>query len=181
VAIDPAERVVQMRCPQCREFRRVAPPAPGHVQYCHACGAILVDPAVRRRYAGFWRRFAGWAIDLAIVLAATVGLIWAALASGVRIHDDELAFWSVLLAYQCISVAYYWPLVAAGATAGKFIMGLRVVDADGRRPGFVRSIKRYGIAYVSNSMLRLGYLWMISDDNKQTWHDWAAGTYVVKR
>jgi uncharacterized RDD family membrane protein YckC len=60
-------------------------------------------------------------------------------------------------------------------------MGLRVVDADGRRPGFVRSIKRYGIAYVSNSMLRLGYLWMISDDNKQTWHDWAAGTYVVKR
>jgi uncharacterized RDD family membrane protein YckC len=33
---------------------------------------------------------------------------------------------------------------------------------------------------VSGVALGLGYLWMLWDPNKQTWHDKVAKTYVVK-
>lgn len=180
MAIDPSGRA-PLFCPSCRVERHVAHPAPGHWAYCTRCGALLIDPASRRRYAGFWRRFAGSMIDATIVFGVAAFLIWSLYSAGVRLPDDATAFWGIIFLYQAVSFSYYWPLVAAGATTGKFLVGVRVVDDDGAPPGFVRSLKRYLVAYVSNSMFRLGYIWMIGDDHKQTWHDWMAGTYVVKR
>jgi uncharacterized RDD family membrane protein YckC len=180
MVIDANELTADLWCPSCTTLRRVRQPQPGYWAYCTACGALLVDPAAARNYAGFWRRFVGWFIDTAIVLGVTATLVWALYSAGVRM-DDGSAVWGVILLHQSVSFLYYWPFVAAGVTAGKFIVRVRVVDDAGGRPGHLRSLKRYLVAAVSNSMLRLGYFWMITDDRKQTWHDWMAGTYVVKR
>jgi uncharacterized RDD family membrane protein YckC len=36
------------------------------------------------------------------------------------------------------------------------------------------------VAIFSGLVLLLGYLWAIWDANKQTWHDKAAGSFVVR-
>ena len=40
---------------------------------------------------------------------------------------------------------------------------------------FVRSLMKL----ISGAVLLIGYLWMLWDPEKQTWHDKVAGTYVV--
>ena len=39
---------------------------------------------------------------------------------------------------------------------------------------------RAAMKLVSGAVLGLGYLWMLWDAEKQTWHDKVAKTYVVK-
>jgi uncharacterized RDD family membrane protein YckC len=39
---------------------------------------------------------------------------------------------------------------------------------------------RWIVAYISGATIFLGYLWMLWDPRKQTWHDKAAGSFVVK-
>jgi uncharacterized RDD family membrane protein YckC len=76
--------------------------------------------------------------------------------------------------------AYWWIFTANGATPGKKVTGLRVVDDAGKRPGYAVSLVRYAVSIVSGCLL-WGYLRLIFDDRKQTWHDIAARTYVVRR
>jgi len=42
-----------------------------------------------------------------------------------------------------------------------------------------RAFGRFAMSLVSGLVLLLGYLWMIWDSEKQTWHDKVARTYVV--
>jgi len=68
----------------------------------------------------------------------------------------------------------------SGQTVGKRAMGIRVVDIDGGGaigPG--RALIRYVGRLVSAIPCLLGYLWMLWDSEKQTWHDKFAATVVV--
>ena len=68
-----------------------------------------------------------------------------------------------------------------GKTIGGMALGIRVVSADsGGSVGIGKALIRAIVAYVSGLVIALGYLWMLWDRNKQTWHDKAAGTYVVR-
>jgi uncharacterized RDD family membrane protein YckC len=69
----------------------------------------------------------------------------------------------------------------SGQTLGKKIMRIQVVTLDGQLPSFWKSIGRAIIGYgISSFVFNLGFLWMLWDDQKQTWHDKLFGTYVVK-
>jgi uncharacterized RDD family membrane protein YckC len=69
-----------------------------------------------------------------------------------------------------------------GQTWGRKIVGIRVVRvSDGLPPGFWRALGRELFGnIISGQILYLGYLWMIWDKDRQTWHDKVAGTVVVK-
>jgi uncharacterized RDD family membrane protein YckC len=68
----------------------------------------------------------------------------------------------------------------SGQTVGKKVMGIRVVDfANGGPIGFGRGVLRYLGKIVSSIPCGLGYLWMLWDKEKQTWHDKIATTVVV--
>jgi uncharacterized RDD family membrane protein YckC len=68
----------------------------------------------------------------------------------------------------------------SGQTIGMRTVGIRVIDATtGGRVDYGRCITRYLMAIISGLALGLGYLWMLWDPQRQTWHDKAAGTYVV--
>lgn len=85
-----------------------------------------------------------------------------------------------LLAFV-ISVGYYVYTWAIGTSVGMKVLGLRMVRADsGDAPGFGRAVVRYIVAILSSIPLGLGYFWAIWDGQKQTWHDKAAGTIVIK-
>jgi uncharacterized RDD family membrane protein YckC len=60
-------------------------------------------------------------------------------------------------------------------------LGIRVVGPDGESPGLWRAVLRQVMAIVlSDTVVGLGYLWMLWDSRQQTWHDKIAGTFVVR-
>jgi uncharacterized RDD family membrane protein YckC len=68
----------------------------------------------------------------------------------------------------------------AGQTVGKKIMNIRVVDyRTGGSIDYGRALVRYIGKLVSGIVCFLGYLWMLWDADKQTWHDKIATTTVV--
>ena len=61
-------------------------------------------------------------------------------------------------------------------------LGVLVLDEnDGSYIGTKRAVYRGLMSYVSQLVLLLGYLSMLWDPKKQTWHDKVAKSVVVKR
>lgn len=70
---------------------------------------------------------------------------------------------------------------ASGATPGKFLLRMRIVDAaSGCRPTHRQSILRFLGAIIGSLPLTLGFLWIAFDKKKQGWHDKIAGTVVIR-
>ncbi len=150
-------------CPSCGR------PAPAGAQFCASCGKTLGV-----EYASFWRRFGGYLIDAVIVAVGTsiISLIISAAISDVL--GPVIGF--------VIGVTYVVLLNANGGTLGKQAVGIRLQDAEtGEDIGMGRALLRYIVAIASGLVLLLGYLWCIWDGKKQTWHDKAANSIVVRR
>jgi uncharacterized RDD family membrane protein YckC len=117
--------------------------------------------------AGFWIRFAGAILD-AILLGVVGGLIT---------FGDASPLVSAL-----IGGAYFTFLhsTKAGQTLGQRVCGIRVVDSrTGGQVEVASAAIRWLMSYVSAFALLIGYLWMLWDPQKQTWHDKVANTLVV--
>ena len=65
------------------------------------------------------------------------------------------------------------------STAGKRIMHLQVVDADGQNVGLSRLFTRHTCYFISAPLLLMGFISVLFDDYSQGWHDKIAGTYVI--
>lgn len=121
--------------------------------------------------AGFWRRFAAALLD-GIILGIVGGILGAILG----FDRNGINGISTLL-----GVLYYTYLEGTtGQTLGKQALGIRVIDLSGGGPiGFGRAFIRYIGRFVSAIVLLLGYLWMLWDKERQTWHDKFANSVVV--
>lgn len=121
--------------------------------------------------AGFWTRFGAAFID---------GIIISIPYFIVVLATDNAALGNA--ANVLTGIVYYTYLEgsAAGQTLGKKALGIRVIDLAGGGPiGPTRAFIRYIGRFVSAIVLLLGYLWMLWDGEKQTWHDKMAGSVVV--
>jgi uncharacterized RDD family membrane protein YckC len=119
--------------------------------------------------AGFWQRFGAALLD-GIMLGAVGGT----LIAGLKAAGDIL--------YVSIAIAYfvYFEGGPTGATLGKRVVGIRVVDIDTGQPiGYSRAFIRWIGRIVSAIVIYVGYLWMLWDKEKQTWHDKFASDVVV--
>jgi len=119
--------------------------------------------------AGFGARFGAYLLDAILIIVVSVPFIFI----------DIALYYVVSLVGQAL---YYSMLEGgpAGQTLGKKALGIRVVDFNTGGPigagrGFLRWIGRIP----SGIVFALGYLWMLWDPQKQTWHDKIAGTVVV--
>jgi uncharacterized RDD family membrane protein YckC len=121
--------------------------------------------------SGFWRRFAAALID-GIALGVASGILQAILG---RTGGEGLGL--------VISLGYYTYFHGkTGQTPGDAVMSIRVVDfrdGTGQPIGYGRALGRALMSIVSGVVLLLGYLWMIWDSEKQTWHDKVVGSVVV--
>ena len=124
----------------------------------------------RAALAGFWIRFFGAFID-GLLLGAANSLLIALLGRGVT-----SVTWLLAAAYFI-----YFHSSAAGQTPGNAVVGIRVARVeDGRPLTFGSATVRWAVSLLSSLVIFIGYLWMLFDDRKQTWHDKAAGSVVVK-
>ena len=80
-----------------------------------------------------------------------------------------------------VGIAYYTYFHGStGQTPGDAALSIRVVDKETGAPiGFGRAFVRWLVSIVSGIVILLGYLWMLWDSEKQTWHDKAANAVVV--
>ena len=80
-----------------------------------------------------------------------------------------------------IGILYHLPEGKSGQTIGKRTVGIRVVDKYSAQPiGTGRAIGRFFAHYLSSQVFSLGFLWMLWDEDKQTWHDKMVRSIVVK-
>lgn len=159
-------------CPECK---------PGYVQRLRE--GVL--PVTGLLYAGFWLRFGAKVIDWILLgLANTVvlGLFLAAMASNPENFFLFFLFQMVLmLAGYAIGAAYTtYFLGRFGATPGKMLCSLKVVDPEGESIGYLRAFGRYFAEVLSGIVLYVGYLMAVFDDQKRTLHDHICSTRVVR-
>ncbi len=80
-----------------------------------------------------------------------------------------------------LPVAYFiWFWSRNGATPGKRMVGIRVVNSNDGPPSGVQSFVRYIGYQISALPLCLGFLWMLWDADKRCWHDMMSGTRVIR-
>lgn len=78
------------------------------------------------------------------------------------------------------SYAVIMECTAAQGTIGKQCMNLIVIDENGERISFLKSLHRNLFKMVSQAVLCLGFLSVLFNRKRQAWHDVAAKTFVVK-
>jgi uncharacterized RDD family membrane protein YckC len=80
-----------------------------------------------------------------------------------------------------VAVLYVRALGRTGQTWGRKIVGVKVVGKDSRQPlGSGKAFLRVLVAGIVSGNCVLGYLWMLWDKDKQTWHDKIVGSVVLK-
>jgi uncharacterized RDD family membrane protein YckC len=74
---------------------------------------------------------------------------------------------------------YFWTR-KNGQTPGKSLMKIRVIKKNGMPIQDADAIVRAVGYYFSGIVFGLGFFWAFWDEDRQTWHDKLASTYVVK-
>jgi uncharacterized RDD family membrane protein YckC len=120
--------------------------------------------------ASFGRRLVAALVD-GVILAIPYLILWA-------IVGQELAYALSLI----VDIAYFTYLEGGptGQTVGKRALDIRVIDfATGGSIGYGRGFIRWLGRLLSAVACLIGYLWMLWDKEKQTWHDKLANAVVV--
>lgn len=160
-----------------------------HAETLHFGGAQPAPDAL----AGFWQRFFAYLLDsvllvtggviVAVVLGALLAVVM--VARGATDQELDRAVERLQTAFQVAHFltiqAYFWIGNSRGATVGKRALGIRVVsEADGQPIGLARGFGRHIIWNLDWLALGLGWLWCAWDRKKQTWHDKAVGSLVIR-
>ena len=125
-------------------------------------------------YGGFWTRFVAWIID-AIIISVVLATIRLAAQGFEQITSDALFNTVVAWTYFVVLTA------ARGQTVGKMAVGVKVVTADGQKPGVRAVLLREVVGKaVSAVILFLGFLLIAVDGRKRGLHDRIGSTFVEK-
>ncbi len=130
--------------------------------------------------AGFWWRALGHICDNLMVSLVVFPFSFIG-----ELFQDSNATLSSALPIVGFGVGVYAYVQWIGLQGGSPLRrktGLLILDqTDGSFIGPKRAFIRILMSYVSGLVLFLGYLSMLWNPNKQTWHDKVARTVVVKR
>lgn len=143
------------------------------------------------RFAGFWRRFGAWLIDMAIVTAAVVpfsiALIWTmeALHNDLRMkigHARYLAGLGAVFSWVLADWLYNAQLQSGErqATIGKRCFSIRVTASRGRRISFAQASARHFAKFLSAFIAFLGFVMAAWTRKHQALHDVVADTVVIQ-
>jgi uncharacterized RDD family membrane protein YckC len=183
---------------------------PGYGPGPYGYPAVVPTPAQRLGYldASFWERFAASLLDGLIeglfmlpVAVALVAWVTASYETESSVCTDDFGrrylcevptgAWvaKLLVSYGVYIVATVVATIVyrvstegrTGQSWGKRVVGVRTIDAQTAQPiGTGRIIGRVFGRLLSASCCYIGFLWMLWDKDKQTWHDKMVRSIVVK-
>jgi uncharacterized RDD family membrane protein YckC len=96
-----------------------------------------------------------------------IGIILGPLSAGHLILPGLAAYGAVMWKYK-------------GTTIGGIVCGLRVVRLDDRPLDWQTTVVRALGCFLSLAVAGLGFVWVVFDSERQSWHDKIAGTVVVR-
>ena len=149
-------------------------------RFCSVCGSpvipgevpaagVAVQDQANLEYMGFWIRLAAQIIDDSFIFLAVFLLA--------LIANISQFVW--ILAVPVIIYIVYKHLKCQ--TPGRKLLKIKVVNSQGEDVGFWRGAFRETLAkFVSAIFFYLGFLWIGWDGRKRGWHDYLAGTCVVR-
>ena len=90
--------------------------------------------------------------------------------------------WPAIASYLGLLALFYagYFTGTTGQTPGKLVTGLRVVDAAGRPPGYLRSAARALVGLLGTALAGLGLVPMAFDPAARALHDRIFRTRVVR-
>lgn len=182
-----------MYCPQCSYNNSIS------AQFCINCGLDLrastidsidsdrtAEPSVLI-YAGFWARFFAAFLDLLVLLACIILMLFSvAVLIAYSGRDSILHNPQAVLLFYGVTIfmsAAYYILMESGihsATLGKRWMHIKVLDSNGNRLTIWRAAGRLLARVFSCLSLTIGFLIQPFTQRKQALHDLLAGTVVVR-
>lgn len=129
---------------------------------------------VNVKYVGFGR-LAALIIDGIIILVISfIILYFMYYPKDVDTHVSEEIIGLISIIYSVIFVTLY------GATLGKMILKIKIVDKDYTKPPFWKIVLRESIGKsISGVLLPVSVLLVIFDKKKRSIHDFIASTYVI--
>ena len=128
--------------------------------------------------AGLFRRLAAILYDSLLIIAMwliTTLLLVAFINDGAELRGPLFQFG--LYFEACLFYSYFWRL--RGQTLGMQVWKIKLVSPSLQTLSWQECFARLFFALVSVSMLGLGFIWMLFDPERLTWHDRASGTRVV--
>ena len=128
--------------------------------------------------AGLFRRLAAILYDSLLIIAMwliTTLLLVAFINDGAALQGPLFKFG--LYFEACLFYSYFWRL--RGQTLGMQVWKIKLVSPSLQTLSWQECFARLFFALVSVSMLGLGFIWMLFDPERLTWHDRASGTRVV--
>lgn len=137
-------------------------------------------------YSGFTRRALARYIDTALVWLPTV-IAFNYFFGKSSDLEELIANIARILAFALLPTLIISPIYSTAgvshfkATIGKALVGLKVERENGNRLSIKRAFLRQTFGYLlSSSILGIGFLSMIKNPKKQTWHDEIVGSVVLK-
>ncbi len=128
--------------------------------------------------AGLFRRLAAILYDSLLIIAMwliTTLLLVAFINDGAALQGPLFQFG--LYFEACLFYSYFWRL--RGQTLGMQVWKIKLISPSLQTLSWQECFARLFFALVSVSMLGLGFIWMLFDPERLTWHDRASGTRVV--
>jgi uncharacterized RDD family membrane protein YckC len=165
-------------------------PAPPTVSYAVA-GPPLPPGAT---YAQWADRVVGYLIDMLLV-GAGMGILYTVLLGvfaafaglGSNLAGGMCCMLILLFPVSTLLVGLFnsvYLVAQRGASIGQGVMNLKVVDINGNLlttgTAFIRLIARVALGFLPMVGPLLDLLWPLWDDKRQTLHDKAVGSYVLK-
>ena len=127
-------------------------------------------------------RAAAGAVDAALLVGLFAVVVYFASRAAHVTVSALLPAWPYLAGYLAFLGLVYagYFTGTTGQTVGKIVAGLRVVDAAGHPPGFLKALLRAGLGTLAMGMAGLGAVPMLLDPAGRGLHDRMLKTRVVK-
>ena len=153
---------------------------------------------VRAQPAPIWRRFLAWLVDASLILlvvgaylriaAAILGVKPAVTGlKGLDYYVASIRAWqsilfpgAVLGLILALVYAAIFAILRAGATPGRSLMRIHLVDRSGSTPAPARTVFRAILSTLSFATFLAGIWPALFDRHGRTFHDWLTSTFVVR-
>jgi len=120
---------------------------------------------------------------VAALMMAAFTLIYLPLAIGFGMEDlQQYPIYKAAMSLWMLSVGigfHLWFWTHGGQTLGMRAWRLMLFSNNGSSPTFRQAVVRYAVAIISLLVLGLGFVWILIDPQKRSWHDIASGTRLV--
>jgi len=125
-------------------------------------------------YAGFWRRFTAFLLDI-IIINILYAIYLALFGNNISLFDSSIIWFFLWGYFACLESS------PKQATFGKMALGLIVTDFSGNRISYGKASGRFWARILSHLSLGIGYLMIAFTKRKQSLHDKLANCLVIKK